>query len=179
SFGFLAGALLIGTLLAKQISFVFSKISSGIAMKLTFALGFALVFGYLAELFGLEPIIGAFAAGLLLEQVHFNSFADPQIVDDLKALEFKAKKDREAVLRIIRKHKHSHVEELITTISLIFVPVFFVYTGMQIEFGSLLQPKLYLIAAIIALFAVAGKVVAGFAAKGKFNEKLLVGVSMV
>lgn len=179
SFGFLAGALLIGTLLAKQLSFVFSKISSGIAMKLTFALGFALVFGYLAELFGLEPIIGAFAAGLLLDQVHFNSFADPQIVHDLKELDFKAQKDREAVLRIINKHKHSHIEDLISTVSLIFVPVFFVYTGMQIEFGSLLQPKLYLIALIIAAFAIAGKVAAGLAAKGDMKEKLLVGVSMV
>lgn len=179
SFGFLAGALLLGTLLARQLSLIFSKIYSGIAMKLTFALGFALLFGYLAELFGLEPIIGAFAAGLLLDQVHFNSFADPEIVHDLKELEFKAQKDRDAVIRIIRKHKDTHIEELISTLSLVFVPVFFVYTGMQIEFGSLLQPKLYLIALIIAVFAVAGKVVAGLAAKGNFREKLLVGVSMV
>ncbi len=179
SFGFLAGALLLGTLLAKQLSFVFSKINSGIAMKLTFALGFALMFGYLAELFGLEPIIGAFAAGLLLDQVHFNNFADPQIVHDLKELDFKAPKDREAVLRLINKHKHAHIEDLISTVSLILVPVFFVYTGMQIEFGSLLQPKLYLIAFVIAAFAVAGKVAAGLAAKGDMKEKLLVGVSMV
>jgi len=179
SFGFLAVALLIGSLLAKQLSRLLSKISSGIAMKLTFVLGFALVLGYLAELFGLEPIIGAFAAGLLLDQVHFRAFADPEIVHDLKELDFKAKKDRDAVMGIISKHKDMHVEDLIATISLIFVPVFFVYTGLQIEFGSLLQPKLYLIAFVIAVFAVAGKVLAGFAAKGDFKEKLLVGVSMV
>lgn len=179
SFGFLAGAIIIGSLLAKQISKVFSKISSGIAMKLTFALSFALVFGYLAELFGLEPIIGAFAAGLLLDQVHFGSFADPEIVNDLKALDFKAQKDRDAVLSIIRKHRDTHVEELITTLSLVFVPVFFVYTGMQIEFGSLLQPRLYLIAAVISIVAVLSKMLAGIAAKGDTKEKLLVGVSMV
>ena len=179
SFGFLAGALLIGTLLAKQISRLFSKIHSGIGMKLTFAICFALIFGYIAELFGLEPIIGAFAAGLLLDQVHFNSFADPEIVQDLKGLDFKAKADRDAVLRLINKHKHTHVEDLVNNIGLIFIPVFFVYTGMQIEFGSLLQPKLYINAAIISVFAILGKMIAGVAAKGAFREKLLVGVSMV
>lgn len=179
SFGFLIGALIIGSLLARQLSKLFSKLYSGIAMKLTFAVGFALAFGYLAELFGLEPIIGAFAAGLLLDHVHFSSFADPEIVHDLKALDFKAQKDRDAVLRLINKHKETHVEDLISTLSLIFVPVFFVYTGMQIEFGSLLQPRLYFIAIIIAVFAILGKMVAGIAAKGSRKEKLLVGVSMV
>jgi Kef-type K+ transport system membrane component KefB len=82
-------------------------------------------------------------------------------------------------LRLINKHKQTHLEDLISTISLIFVPVFFVYTGMQIEFGSLLQPRLYLIAAIISVFAITGKLVAGIAAKGSVREKLLVGVSMV
>lgn len=179
SFGFLTGALIVGSLLAKQLSKLFSKLYSGIAMKLTFAVGFALLFGYLAQLFGLEPIIGAFAAGLLLDHVHFSYFAEPEIVDDLKALDFKAQKDRDQVLRLINKHKQTHLEDLISTISLIFVPVFFVYTGMQIEFGSLLQPRLYLIAAIISVFAITGKLVAGIAAKGSVREKLLVGVSMV
>lgn len=179
SFGFLAVALIVGSLLAKQLSRVFSKLYSGIAMKLSFALAFALVLGYLAELFGLEPIIGAFAAGLLLDHVHFTGFADPQIVHDLKTLDFKAKKDREAVLRLINKHKDTHIEDLISTVSLIFVPVFFVYTGMQIDFGSLLQPKLYLIAAAISVVAILSKMIAGIAAKGPRREKLLVGVSMV
>lgn len=179
SFGFLVGALIIGSLLAPQLSKLYSKLYSGIAMKLAFALGFALILGFLAELVGLEPIIGAFAAGLLLEEVHFNSFADPEIVHDLKALDFKAEKDRQAVLRLINKHKETHVEDLISTISLIFVPVFFVYTGMQIDFGSLLQPKLYAVAIVIAIFAIAGKMLAGVAAKGSVREKLLVGVSMV
>ncbi len=179
SFGFLFGSLIVGTLLAKPLSKMFSKLYSGIAMKLTFAISFALLFGYVAELFGLEPIIGAFAAGLLLEEVHFHSFADPEIVHDLKALDFKATKDREAVLRLINKHKDTHLEDLVASISLIFVPVFFVYTGMQVDFGSLLQPKLYLIAAIISVFAIFGKMVAGIAAKGNRREKLLVGASMV
>lgn len=179
SFGFLAAALLIGAYLAKGLSRVLSKVNTGIGMKLTLAVGFALLFGYLAELFGLEPIIGAFAAGLLLEEVHFRSFADPEIVDDLKSLEFSNEQDKTAVFGLIRKHSDSHVEDLIGGIGLIFIPVFFVYTGMQIDFASLLQPRLYVIALLISIFAILGKVLAGVAAKGSAREKLLVGVSMV
>lgn len=179
SFGFLAGALVLGTVLAKHISNVFQKIYSGIGMKLGVVLTFALVFGYLAELFGLEPIIGAFAAGLLLDAVHFEDYADPEIVHDLKALDFEAKKDQEKVFRLINKHKESHIEDLISNLSLVFVPIFFVYTGLQIDFGSLLQPRLYLLALIVSAVAIAGKLAAGIAAKGDAKEKLLVGMSMV
>lgn len=179
SFGFLVGALVAGSLLAGHISKLFSAIYSGIGMKLGVALVFALSFGYLAEVFGLEPIIGAFAAGLLLDAVHFEKFSDPEIVNDLKELDYEENKDRQKVLRIIRKHKHSHVEDLIGNLNLVFVPIFFVYTGLQIDFGSLLQPSLYVLAIIISVVAIAGKLAAGIFAKGDTSEKLLVGMSMV
>jgi Kef-type K+ transport system membrane component KefB len=178
SFGFLIGALVLGVLIAKPISRLFSKIHTGIGMKVTLAIGFALVFGYLAELFGLEPIIGAFAAGLLLDAVHFESFSDPEIINDIKKLEVQGEHGVE-IAKLVKKHRHAHVEDLVNSIGLIFIPVFFVYTGMQIDFGSLLQPKLYLIAAIIAVFAIATKLVAGIAAPGTKTEKIFVGVSMV
>jgi Kef-type K+ transport system membrane component KefB len=178
SFGFLGGALVLGTFIAKPISKLFSSIHTGIGMKLTLAVGFALVFGYLAELFGLEPIIGAFAAGLLLDQVHFESFSDPEILEDIKYLE-SDEKHGVSMAALIKKHRHSHVEDLINSIGLIFIPVFFVYTGLQIDFGSLLQPKLYLVAGIISVFAVLGKFVAGLAAEGTKTEKMFVGISMV
>lgn len=179
AFGFLAGAILIGRLAAKPVSKLFSKIYKGIGMKLTFAVSFALLFGYVAELFGLEPIIGAFAAGLILDQVHFNEFSDPEIVHDLKTLDFKEEKDREAVTRLINKHKKMHVEDLVSNIGLVLIPVFFVHIGMQINFGSLLQPRLYVMAIAISIVAIFGKLIAGAAAKGSWREKMLVGMAMV
>jgi Kef-type K+ transport system membrane component KefB len=178
SFGFLGGALLLGTVVAKPISKFLSKIHTGIGMKLALAIGFALIFGYLAQLFGLEPIIGAFAAGLLLDQVHFASFSDPEIIDELKYLE-NDEKHGVSMAHLIKKHRHAHVEDLINSIGLIFIPVFFVYTGLQIDFGSLLQPKLYLIAGGISAVAILAKFLAGFAAEGSKTEKMFVGVSMV
>jgi Kef-type K+ transport system membrane component KefB len=179
SFGFLGGALLIGTLAAGYISKVFSYISTGHGMKLGVALAMALGFGYLAELFGLEPIIGAFAAGLVLDSVHFNAYQDPELATALNKAEFSDEADAQMVKKITREHSHKHVEDLIGTFNLVFVPIFFVYTGMQINIESLLKPELYGVAAIIALVAIAGKLVAGVAAKGDLNEKLLVGMSMV
>ena len=57
--------------------------------------------------------------------------------------------------------------------------MFFVYTGLQIEFGSLLEPQLYVTAVLISIVAIASKFIAGIAAKGDRIEKMLVGMSMV
>lgn len=179
SFGFLVAAVVIGRMFAKPISTLMGKIYSGIAMKLIFAVSFMLIFGFIAELAGLEPIIGAFAAGLVLDQVHFKSFADPEIVDDLKGLNIESEADQKKVDKLISKHRHMHVEDLIQKISLLFIPVFFVYTGMQVNFASLLQPELYLIAGIVSIFAILGKLVSGLVAKGSWKEKALVGMCMV
>jgi Kef-type K+ transport system membrane component KefB len=179
SFGFLGGSLFVGTLLAKPLSKAFSYITSGIGMKVTLAIGFALVFGYIAELFGLEPIIGAFAAGLLLEEVHFNSFDKPEIVHDLETLKYDDKHDKEKVDALIRKHQHGHVEDLISSISHVFVPVFFVYTGLQVDIASLLNVNLYLVAIVISVVAIITKFIAGFGASGSKTEKMLVGAAMV
>lgn len=179
SFGFLIGALILGTVLAKPLSNLFSKIHTGLGMKITLAISLALLFGFLAEVFGLEPIIGAFAAGLVLDAVHFNSFADPSIIKDLRALELTNQADKDFLHSVIRKHRHTNIEDLVANIGYIFIPIFFVFAGLQIDFGSLLKPNLYLTALIISLVAIAGKLVAGFAAEGSLREKLLVGASMV
>jgi Kef-type K+ transport system membrane component KefB len=179
SFGFLFMAIVLGNVLAKPLSKMFSKVYRGIGMKLALAVSTALIFAYFAEIFGLEPIIGAFAAGLVLDAVHFSYYHDPEVVEDLKKLEFEKQEDREKVLRVINKHKQIHVEELINSIGLIFIPVFFVYTGLQVNFGALLNPSIYLLAAIVSVIAIATKLIAGLASRGNLKEKLLVGFSMV
>lgn len=179
SFGFLAGALLIGAYAAKFLSRIFSVFSSGVGMKLAVALGMALGLGYLAEVFGLEPIIGAFAAGLILDAVYFDRYADPDFVGELRDIPFHNATDEASVNRLIARHRHSHVEDLIGNLNMVFVPIFFVHTGMQIDIASLLKPELYFAAGAISIAAIAGKIVAGVAAKGDLHEKLLVGISMV
>lgn len=179
AFGFLIGAILLGNILAKTLSRMFSLVSTGMGMKLTLALTFALVYAYIATLVGLAPIVGAFAAGLILDAVHFKRFALPPIAIDLQRLRGFDKEEKEKIDHLIKKHQHGHVEDLVAGIGLLLIPVFFVYTGLQIDFGSLLNPQLYLIAILISIAAIGGKILAGFAAAGKLNEKLLVGAAMV
>jgi Kef-type K+ transport system membrane component KefB len=179
AFGFLIIAIVLGNILAPYISRGFSMISTGTGMKMGIAFVFALLYAYLASLVGLAPIVGAFAAGLILDAVHFKSFEIPEIAKDLKRIKGFDANERKQIDELIEHHSHAHVEELISSISLILVPLFFVYTGLQVDFASLLQPELYVYAIIITIVAILGKVAAGFAAKGDLKEKLLVGVAMV
>lgn len=174
AFLFLAVSIVIGAVFAKKISTVFSKIHTGTGMKLSLAVIFALVYAYGATLFGLAPIIGAFAAGLILDAVHFDMFESPAIVGKLKALASRNK----TLENIIHEQQHTHVEDMVSSLGLIFVPLFFAYTGLQIDINSLLNPKLYLIALVFGIAAIVSKLISGIAAEGSLVDKLFVGMSM-
>lgn len=177
--GFLAIAVLLGDFLATGLSKAFSSISTGHGMKLAMALSLALVFAYLASVVGLAPIVGAFAAGLILDKVHFDRFNEPQIVRELKELQFADPKAQAKVEALIHHHDHAHVEELVKSIGYLIVPVFFVFIGLMVDAASLLNPSVYITAAVLSVAAIVGKLVAGVAAEGSTLEKLYVGVSMI
>jgi Kef-type K+ transport system membrane component KefB len=73
--GFLAGALVLGLLVSPRLFRVSSRLS-GHGLLLTTALVFCFALAYLASVTGLAPIVGAYAAGLILEHVHFKDFTD-------------------------------------------------------------------------------------------------------
>lgn len=179
AFGFLAVAIAVGTLLARPLLGFFRTISKSEGMMVSVAVGIALIYGYLAEVFGLEPIIGAFAAGLVLDATHFSDYDEPEIVARIGEVPFSDESTQVQVTSIRENARHGHAEHLIGTLNHVFVPVFFVYTGMLIDIESLLKPELYLVALVVTIVAVIGKLLAGVAAKGAAHEKLLVGVSMV
>lgn len=175
---FLVGAIALGQLLAPRIGRLFSAISTGAGMKLTLALSFALLFAYVAGVIGLAPIVGAFAAGLVLDAVHFRHFERPSVlVDVLQSVEHADPKTKERVSGIVEHHSHRHVEELIEPIGHFLVPIFFVLTGMTVNLEALFDLPVLLVALAITGVAVFGKVVAGLAA-GPVN-KSLVGWGMV
>lgn len=174
---FLGVSIAAGHFLTKHISKAFSKIHTGTGMKLSLAFIFALGYSYAATLVGLAPIIGAFAAGLVLDAVDFDFFDGPVAVKKLEGIT--AGKHSKQIAKVIQQLHHSHIEDMIASLSLIFVPLFFAYTGLSIDVHSLLNPQVYILALVTTVIAVAGKLVSGLAASGKLSEKLLVGVSMV
>ena len=143
AFEFLLGAIFLGNILAKTLSGLFSRISTGTGMKISVAMSFALLYAYIASRAGLAPIIGAFCAGLVLDAVHFKNFSKPAFDKDLLSIKGIEGEQKEKIEHVIEKHSESHVEELIDTLGYVLIPVFFVFTGLQIEFATLLNPSLY------------------------------------
>lgn len=175
---FLIGAVVIGQLAAPRIGKGFSSIQTGIGMKFTLAISFCLLFAFLAGAIGLAPIIGAFAAGLILDPVHFKYFKDPEVVQEIKeVIKESSEEDRKKVLAAIGHHKDKHVEELIEPIAYLLVPLFFVYTGMSVRIDTLFNLDILLVALVLTVVAIGGKFVSGLAA-GNVN-KTIVGVGMV
>jgi Kef-type K+ transport system membrane component KefB len=175
---FLAGAIFIGQWLAPILGRLLSYINTGKGMKLTLALCFGLICAYLSEAIGLAPIVGAFAAGLVLDPVHFRHFKDPEVVDDIRAeLEPVAEPTKGRLLAVIDRHADRHVTDILEPIGNFLVPIFFVLTGMNVRLETLFDLRILGIALGITVVAFLGKVVAG-AVAGNVN-KWIVGWGMV
>lgn len=174
---FLAGAIVIGQYSARFLGRQLSRIHTGSGMKLTLALSFCLILSWLAFLIGLAPIVGAFAAGLVLDSVVLKNFADPEINDAVRA----AVTDSDDATRariddVLKRHSKHHLDELIAPIGHLVVPLFFVYTGMQVDVSVLADPHAIMVALVITAVAFAGKLVSGYFAGPV--DKWLVGWGM-
>jgi Kef-type K+ transport system membrane component KefB len=163
--GFLVGAVVLGQLLAPHLGRFFSRVHTGTGMKLTLALAFALVFAYLAGAIGLAPIVGAFAAGLVLDAVHFKHFEEPSLVGEMRDGLTRVEPDTRIFLSgILDRYSHRHVGDLVEPIAHLLVPLFFVLTGMSVRLEALFDLPVLLTALGISVVAVLGKVAAGLAA---------------
>ena len=176
---FLVLSIVVGRIMAEKLGIILSKISSGTGMKLTLALSFGLIFAYLAQLIGLAPIVGAFAAGLILDAVHFKQFAGPKYMLNVdEALPNIDQKIAHNIQENLLLQKEKHVEDLIEPIGHLLIPIFFVLTGMSVNIMSFANPKILLMALAITVAAVIGKAVSGLFA-GKNMNRWLVGVGMI
>jgi Kef-type K+ transport system membrane component KefB len=176
---FLVGAIFVGQLLAEQLGKLFSKIDTGTGMKFALALAFGLVFAYYAQVIGLAPIVGAFAAGLVLDPVHFRFFQKPAIAKEIEdQIGSIPEAERKGINKSLDNFSEKHVEDLIEPLSHFLVPIFFVITGMDVTLSALFHLPLLLVALGITVAAVIGKVLAGLAA-GRGVNKWVVGFGMV
>lgn len=175
---FLIGAIVLGQSFAPMLGKLFSKIHTGVGMKFTLVITFCLVFAALAQFIGLAPIVGAFAAGLVLDPVHFQYFKDPHIVADISAATADADASlRERVQTAMRRHADRHIEDLIQPLGFFLVPLFFVVTGMGVRLETFADTSVLLVALGITIIAFVGKIAAGFVAGNV--RKWLVGWGMV
>jgi len=129
AFGFLVGATLVGSFLSPRVfRHALALRSKGVVLAL--ALGFCFGLGWLAMQAGLAAIVGAFAAGLVMEDVHFEGH---------------------------RKRGETPLHESLHAITGLLVPVFFVRMGMLVHVESFVKPGVIGFAVLITVAAMVGK----------------------
>lgn len=175
---FLVGSIVGGHILAPRLGRLLSKIHAGAGMKFTLAITFGLIFAWLASVVGLAPIVGAFAAGLVLDPVHFRRFKEPAVIRAIQSGVSQADAvTRNKVKNILEKHAYHHVEELVEPLAHFLVPLFFIFTGMSVKLETLFDARVLLVALGVTVAAFIGKIASGLAA-GKVN-KWIVGFGMI
>ena len=129
AFGFLAVGTFLGVILSKGLYRWAAKLQLR-GMLLTISITLCFTFAFLAHIFGLAPIVGAFAAGLILEPEHS---------------------------RIFREQEKQSLENLLLPLSTIFVPIFFLHVGMQVDFGALFAFETLILGLTLSVAAFLGK----------------------
>ncbi|HEY9420309.1 MAG TPA: cation:proton antiporter, partial [Thermoanaerobaculia bacterium] len=149
--GFLVGAILIGGWLSKRMFRVASILNiEGVLLALALVVCFLL--SYLADWIGLATIVGAFAAGLVLDGVLYKD------------------------LGVRTKHT---IEELIHPLSSFLVPIFFVVMGVRVDLSTFGQVEVLGFAAMLSLAAILGKMICWFGVLEKGLDRTSVAVGMV
>lgn len=151
AFGFLGGAILFGLWFTPRVLRMASRVRvTGIL--LTSGLVFCFALASLASFAGLSPIVGAFAAGLILETPYFRDFEESR--------------------------EHS-LESLLHPISTFLVPIFFVLTGLRVDLHAFADSHIVLLAAVLTLVAWIGKQVCSLGVLERGVNRLAIGLGMV
>jgi len=109
-------------------------------MKLLFGVGFAFLLSWLANLAGLATIIGAFAAGLILEH-----FFDKEL-------------------------QGFSLRDMLSPLESLIVPIFFVLMGLQVKLETFNNLKVVSLALALTMAAIAGKIFSGLPAGRSLNR---------
>lgn len=148
---FLVGGIFLGHWIAPMLYRMASRLKAA-DLLLTTSLGICFGFAYLAKLMGLDPIVGAFAAGLILDEVHWRSFTE--------------------------RGEHS-VDELVRPIAGFLVPIFFVVMGARVDLTAFGQVRVLEFAAVLTAAAIIGKQICGLGVLQKGLDRISVGIGMI
>ena len=119
---------------------------------LSLCLCFCFVVAAISGFVGLAPIVGAFAAGIVLEEAHYQPF---------------------------RERGERKVEELLFPITTLIVPVFFVMMGFRVDLKSFTSPAVLGFAALITLVAIVSKQICGLGVLERGLDRLAIGAGMI
>jgi Kef-type K+ transport system membrane component KefB len=148
---FLIGAIVAGRYLMPHLFHHAGRLEvRGVLLAL--AISFCFLLAWLAAKVGLAPIIGAFAAGMVLDDSHYESF---------------------------RTKGEKSLEELIRPVSDLLVPLFFVLMGLKVDLRAFARTDLLAFAITLTIAAIIGKQICSLAVVDKGINRLVVGLGMV
>ena len=117
-----------------------------------FAVSFCFLLAWASAKMGLAPIVGAFAAGLVLDEVHFESFTE---------------------------RGERTLEELLAPVSALLVPVFFVLMGLKVDLRAFGRAEVVGFAAALTVVAILGKQACSLGVVGRGVSRVAVGLGMI
>jgi Kef-type K+ transport system membrane component KefB len=148
---FLAVALGLGLYLSRGLFHLAARLHAH-GVLLALGLAWCFLLAWLANFIGLAPIVGAFAAGLILEDVH--------------------------VRRFVERGEHA-LEDLIRPISGFLSPVFFVLMGTRTDLHAFAAPGVLGLAVALTVAAVVGKQACSLGVWRPGVDRLSVGLGMI
>ena len=146
---FLGGSIVVGVWLVPRIVRQLARLRTGGVMLIA-VLTFAFGMSYLSTLVGLAPIVGAFAAGLILEDSHFHAF-----------------------------RAEWTVSQLLEPVAGFLTPIFFVVAGMQVHLETFADGTVLILAAGLVVASVLGKQFCRAGVLDRTLNRRVVGAGMI
>jgi Kef-type K+ transport system membrane component KefB len=146
---FVVGALALGLKVTRGVYRVASVLRAPHVLGAVSA-ALCLLLAGTSALAGLAAIVGAYAAGLLLDEVSVRPFGEGGL---------------------------EKIDDFVSPIAAVFAPVFFVRTGMTVQLAGL-GGDVALLTLVLVVAAVVGKLTCSLGARGKGIDKLTVGIGM-
>jgi Kef-type K+ transport system membrane component KefB len=125
----------------------------GQGLLVTTALMICFLFAWGANLVGLATIIGAFAAGLILEGAHYQEVGE--------------------------KWKNHRLEDALAPLTALLVPIFFVATGISVDLSEFSGGSVWVLAIALTVVAIIGKLVCGLGVREAGLNRMAVGLGMI
>ncbi|MGB8508458.1 MAG: cation:proton antiporter [Pyrinomonadaceae bacterium] len=151
SVAFFAGAILVGQFVVPHLFRGAGHLKSR-GVLVAFAIAFCFLLAWASAWVGLAPIVGAFAAGLVLDEVHFESFV---------------------------RRGEQQLTELLAPVSALLVPVFFVLMGLKVDLRVFARLNVLGFALALTAAAIVGKQVCSLGVMGRGTNRLAVGIGMI
>ena len=148
---FLIGAVLLGDWLSPRLFRLAAPLRVHGMLMIT-SLVFCFGLAWCASLMGLAPIVGAFAAGLILDEKHYSS---------------------------LQAQDERSLEDWVLPINTLLVPIFFVVMGFHVDLRSFADPAVLLLATGLTVAAIVGKQACSLGVLGGRVDRLSVGLGMI